>query len=69
MEIVFAMNVFARLTVVAQSLEAHLKTRLLQRTTRSLNLTRDGEVVEVKMSGPVATNDAEATAMTFGRRA
>ena len=32
----------ARVTVVVQSLEAHLKTRLLQRTTRSLNLTPDG---------------------------
>ncbi|NPT42861.1 LysR family transcriptional regulator [Paraburkholderia sp. 1N] len=32
----------ARVTVIIQSLEAHLKTRLLQRTTRSLNLTPDG---------------------------
>ncbi|CAD6555554.1 HTH-type transcriptional regulator PgrR [Paraburkholderia hiiakae] len=32
----------ARVTVVVQSLEAHLKTRLLQRTTRSINLTPDG---------------------------
>ncbi|MGU7770389.1 LysR substrate-binding domain-containing protein [Burkholderia sp. MR1-5-21] len=31
-----------RVTVIVQSLEAHLKTRLLQRTTRSLNLTADG---------------------------
>jgi LysR family transcriptional regulator, regulator for bpeEF and oprC len=31
-----------RVTVIVQSLEAHLKTRLLQRTTRSLNLTPDG---------------------------
>ncbi|KVO56816.1 LysR family transcriptional regulator [Burkholderia ubonensis] len=31
-----------RVTVTVQSLEAHLKTRLLQRTTRSLNLTADG---------------------------
>lgn len=32
----------ARVTVTIESLEAHLKTRLLQRTTRSLNLTPDG---------------------------
>lgn len=32
----------ARMTVIVQGLEAHLKTRLLQRTTRSLNLTPDG---------------------------
>jgi LysR family transcriptional regulator for bpeEF and oprC len=32
----------ARVTVIVQGLEAHLKTRLLQRTTRSLNLTADG---------------------------
>lgn len=32
----------ARVTVTIQGLEAHLKTRLLQRTTRSLNLTPDG---------------------------
>ena len=32
----------ARVTVTVQALEAHLKTRLLQRTTRSLNLTPDG---------------------------
>lgn len=31
-----------RVTVIVQGLEAHLKTRLLQRTTRSLNLTADG---------------------------
>ncbi|RQR55752.1 LysR family transcriptional regulator [Burkholderia sp. Bp9140] len=31
-----------RVTVIIQSLEAHLKARLLQRTTRSLNLTPDG---------------------------
>ncbi|CAB3772772.1 LysR family transcriptional regulator [Paraburkholderia humisilvae] len=31
-----------RVTVIIQSLEAHLNTRLLQRTTRSLNLTPDG---------------------------
>lgn len=31
-----------RVTVIVQNLEAHLKTRLLQRTTRSLNLTADG---------------------------
>ncbi|SMG59746.1 LysR family transcriptional regulator [Paraburkholderia susongensis] len=32
----------ARVTVTVQALEARLKTRLLQRTTRSLNLTPDG---------------------------
>ncbi|TKC79193.1 LysR family transcriptional regulator [Trinickia terrae] len=32
----------ARVTVIVQGLEAHLRTRLLQRTTRSLNLTPDG---------------------------
>ena len=32
----------ARMTVIVQGLESHLKTRLLQRTTRSLNLTPDG---------------------------
>ncbi|NHV31122.1 LysR family transcriptional regulator [Burkholderia sp. D-99] len=31
-----------RVTVIVQGLEAHLKARLLQRTTRSLNLTADG---------------------------
>jgi len=31
-----------RVTVIVQSLEAHLRTRLLQRTTRSLNLTPEG---------------------------
>jgi LysR family transcriptional regulator for bpeEF and oprC len=32
----------ASVTVIVQQLEAHLKTRLLQRTTRRLNLTPDG---------------------------
>jgi LysR family transcriptional regulator for bpeEF and oprC len=32
----------ASATIVIQQLEAHLKTRLLQRTTRSLSLTPDG---------------------------
>jgi LysR family transcriptional regulator for bpeEF and oprC len=32
----------ARVTVVVQSLEAHPKSRLLQRTTRSISLTPDG---------------------------
>lgn len=46
-----------RVTVIVQSLEAHLKTRLLQRTTRSLNLTPDGAAYYERCVGVLAEID------------
>jgi LysR family transcriptional regulator for bpeEF and oprC len=55
----------ASVTVIIQQLEAHLKVRLLQRTTRRLNLTPDGAAYYERCVRILA--DVEETESSFSR--
>jgi LysR family transcriptional regulator for bpeEF and oprC len=61
----------ASVTVIVQQLEAHLKTRLLQRTTRRLNLTPDGAAYYercVRILADIEETESAFTTSTRGPR-
>jgi LysR family transcriptional regulator for bpeEF and oprC len=61
----------ASVTVVVQQLEAHLKTRLLQRTTRRLSLTPDGAAYYercVRILADIEETESSFTAASRGPR-